>query len=117
MSSACWWSASARRVPSAASSTARPCVAAFGAIAKTGASDAVSYLGEAIAAPDAYYDARLAAEAFGAALYRVPAIRSTRKPPEPALKAFGFAVADASQKAPAQRGLADTAWRSPPARR
>jgi leucyl aminopeptidase len=78
---------------------------AFGALAKTGAKDAVSYLGEAVAVPDAYYDARLAAEAFGAALYRIPAIRSTRKPPEPALKAFGFAVADASQKAPAQRGL------------
>ena len=75
-------------------------VAAFGALAKTGAKDAVSYLGEAVAVPDAYYDARLAAEAFGAALYRVPAIRSTRKPPEPALKAFGFAVTEASQKAP-----------------
>ncbi|HEX9207355.1 MAG TPA: leucyl aminopeptidase [Steroidobacteraceae bacterium] len=81
-------------------------VAAFGAIAKTGARDAVSYLAEAVQAPDAYYDARLAAEALGAALYRVPAIRSARKPPEPALKAFGFAVSDASQKGAAQRGLA-----------
>jgi leucyl aminopeptidase len=81
-------------------------VAAFGTIAKTGARDAVSYLAEAVEAPDAYYDARLAAEALGAALYRVPAIRSARKPPEPALKAFGFAVNDASQKSAAQRGLA-----------
>ena len=80
-------------------------VGAFGALAKTGTKDAVSYLGEAVAVPDAYYDARLAAEAFGAALYRIPAIRSTRKPPEPALKAFGFAVTEASQKAQAQRGL------------
>jgi leucyl aminopeptidase len=79
-------------------------VAALGAIAKTGARDAVSYLGEAVEPADAYYDARLAVEALGAALYRVPAIRSARKPPEPALKSFGFAV-DASQKSQAQRGL------------
>jgi len=80
-------------------------VAALGAITKTGARDAVSYLAECVASPDAYYDARLAAEAVGAALYRVPAIRSARKPPEPALKSFGIAMADASQKAATQRGL------------
>jgi leucyl aminopeptidase len=81
-------------------------VAALGAIAKTGARDAVSYLGEAVDPADDYYDARLAAEAVGAALYRVPAIRSSRKPPEPALKAFGFAVRESGQKSQAQRGLA-----------
>jgi leucyl aminopeptidase len=80
-------------------------VAALGAVTKSGAKDAVSYLAEAVEGPDAYYDARLAAEAFGAALYRVPAIRSARKAPEPALKSFGFAVGDAAQKAAAQRGL------------
>jgi leucyl aminopeptidase len=79
--------------------------AAFAALAKTGARDAVSYLGDAVADPDPYYDARLAAEAFGHALYRVPVIRSSRKPPEPALKAFGFAVGDAARKSAAQRGL------------
>jgi leucyl aminopeptidase len=81
-------------------------VAALGAIAKTGARDAVSYLAEAVDPADDYYDARLAAEAVGAALYRVPAIRSSRKPPEPALKAFGFAVRESGQKSQAQRGLA-----------
>jgi leucyl aminopeptidase len=80
-------------------------VAALGALAKTGARDAVSYLGEAIAEPDAYYDARLAAEALGAALYRIPVIRSSRKPAAPALRSFGFAVAAGTQKAAAQRGL------------
>jgi leucyl aminopeptidase len=80
-------------------------VAALGAIAKTGAKDAVSYLGDAVEPADDYYDARLAAEALGAALYRVPAIRSARKPPEPALKAFGVAVREAGQKSQAQRGL------------
>ena len=68
-------------------------VAALGVVAKTGAKDAVSYLAEAVEPADPYYDARLAAEAFGAALYRVPAMRSTRQPPEPALKALGVAVA------------------------
>jgi leucyl aminopeptidase len=80
-------------------------VSALGALAKTGARDAVSYLGEAIAEPDAYYDARLAAEALGAALYRIPVIRSSRKPAAPALKSFGFAVAAGAQKVAAQRGL------------
>jgi leucyl aminopeptidase len=80
-------------------------VSALGAVAKTGARDAVSYLGEALAEPDAYYDARLAAEALGAALYRIPAIRSSRKPAAPALRSFGFAVAAGTQKAAAQRGL------------
>ncbi len=80
-------------------------VAALGAVAKTGARDAVSYLAECVEPADDYYDARLAAEAVGSALYRVPAIRSTRKAPEPALGAFGFAVRNGSQKAQAQRGL------------
>jgi leucyl aminopeptidase len=80
-------------------------VAALGAVAKTGARDAVSYLAESIDVPDAYYDARLAAEAVGAALYRVPAIRSARKAPEAALKSFGIAIAESGQKAATQRGL------------
>jgi len=80
-------------------------VVAVAAVTRTGARDAVSYLAEALATPDAYYDARLAAEAVGAALYRVPAIRSTRKPPQPALQAFGVTVASGGQKAAAQRGL------------
>ena len=71
-------------------------VAALGALAKTGTRDAVSYLAESLVAPDAYYDARLAAEAVGAALYRIPAIRSARKSPDPALKSFGIAIAEAA---------------------
>jgi leucyl aminopeptidase len=79
--------------------------AALGAVAKTGAKDAVSYLAEAVEAHDAYYDARLAMEALGAALYRVPAIRSTRQPPVPALKSFGHALREPGQKAASRRGL------------
>ena len=62
--------------------TTRPgLTAAAAAVARTGASDAVSYLSvEPVAATDAYYRGRLAAESVGHALYRVPAIRSTRQP-------------------------------------
>jgi leucyl aminopeptidase len=81
-------------------------VAALGAVARTGARDAVSYLAEALEPRDAYYDARLAVEAAGAALYRVPTIRSARKQPDPALKALGVAIDNSSDKAAAQRGLA-----------
>jgi leucyl aminopeptidase len=79
---------------------------AFAALAKTGARDAVSYLGlESVERTDAYYRARLAVEALGHALYRVPAIRSKRQPPEPRLKSLGIAVATRDQKADAERGV------------
>ena len=68
-------------------------LAASAAVAKTGARDAVSFLSvEPIAATDAYYRGRLAAESVGHALYRVPAIISSRQPPVPALKGFVIAV-------------------------
>lgn len=80
--------------------------AAVTALARTGARDAVSYLSqEPVADTDAYYRGRLAAEAAGHALYRVPAIRSGRKPRAPALTSLGVAVADRDQKRDAERGL------------
>ncbi len=80
---------------------------ALAAVARTGARDAVSYLGlDTIATTDAYYRARLAAEAVGLSLYRVPAIRSKRDRSEPRLKSFGHAVPDRDHKADAERGLA-----------
>ena len=79
---------------------------AAAAVARTGAHDAVSYLSlETVAATDPYYRARLAAEALGHTLYRVPAIRSKRARAEPPLKSFGVAVAERDQKADAERGL------------
>jgi len=81
-------------------------VAALAAAAKTGARDAVSYLSqEPVEGTDVYYRARLAAESLGHALYRIPAIRSSRKPAEPHLKSLGVAVAERDQQAQAQRGL------------
>jgi leucyl aminopeptidase len=82
-------------------------LAAAAALAKSGARDAVSYISqEPVANTDAYYRGRLAAEAVGHALYRVPVIRSSRKPREPALRSFGVAVAERSDKKHAERGLA-----------
>jgi leucyl aminopeptidase len=82
-------------------------LAAAAAVARTGARDAVSFLSvEPVAATDAYYRGRLAAESVGHALYRVPAIRSTRRPPAPALKSFGIALAEKDQVREAERGLA-----------
>ncbi len=77
------------------------------ALVKTGARDAVSFLSaEPIAGTDAYYRGRLAAEAVGHATYRVPAIRSSRQPPPPALRSFRIALPAKDQLADAERGLA-----------
>ena len=82
-------------------------VAAAAALVRSGARDAVSYLSlESIDATDVYYRGRLAAEAIGHALYRVPAIRSSRAPKAPALARFAIAVHQAAQIAEASRGLA-----------
>ena len=80
--------------------------AAFAAAARTAAKDAVCYLAlDPIADTDTYYRARLAAEAIGGALYRIPVIRSKRDKSAPHLKSLGFAVQDRDQRAEAQRGL------------
>ncbi len=81
--------------------------AAASVLAKSGAREAVSYLSvEPVADTDSYYLGRLAAEAVTATLYRVPAIRSTRKEPPAALKSFSIAVADRGQVKDAEHGLA-----------
>jgi len=81
-------------------------LAAAAALVRSGARNAVSFLSlESVSATDSYYRGRLAAEAVGQALYRVPAIRSTRPPKPPALAAFAIAVQDRSQVADANRGL------------
>jgi leucyl aminopeptidase len=81
-------------------------LAAATALGRTGSRDAVCHLSsEPVADTDAYYRARLAAEAVGAALYRVPAIRSARRPAPPALRSFGVAVPDKDQKRDAESGL------------
>jgi leucyl aminopeptidase len=82
-------------------------IAAATALVRSGARDAVSFLSlESIEATDAYYRGRLAAEAVGHALYRVPAIRSSRAPKAAALARFAIAVHDGAQVGEAARGLA-----------
>jgi leucyl aminopeptidase len=81
-------------------------VAAANAVARTSARDAVSFISaEPVSETDAYYRGRLAAEAVGGALYRVPAIRSSRPPAPSALKSFGIAVSHKDQQPEAERGL------------
>jgi len=76
------------------------------ALKPTGTRDAVSYLAqETIANTSAYYAARVAAEVVAGALYRIPDLKSAKRPPAPALKTFTVAVKERSERALAERGL------------
>jgi leucyl aminopeptidase len=84
----------------------RAVTAAVDWLAKSGARDAVLFLSqEHIPEVDAYYAARYAAESVGAALYRIPDLKSGRKPPLPKLARVGVAVGDKGELAAARRGL------------
>jgi leucyl aminopeptidase len=84
----------------------RALAAATALIIKTGAREAVNYLAlESIASTDAYGCARVTAEVIANALYRIPALKSGKKPPSPALKRVGVA-AERGDKVAAERGLA-----------
>ena len=95
-------------------------LAAAAALVRSGARDAVSFLSlETVTATDAYLRGRLAAEAVGHALYRVPAIRSTRPPKPAVLAAFAIAVQDRGQVGCRARTFArcgDLLWRLADAR-
>jgi len=73
---------------------------------KTGAREAINYLSlEKITDTDTYYRGRITAEVVGNALYRIPDLKTAKKPPTPALKRVGMAAADRSDKTAAERGL------------
>jgi leucyl aminopeptidase len=79
---------------------------ALSAVARTGARSAISFLSqEDVADMDSYYRGRAAAELVGHAHYRIPDLKTSKKPPKPALQRFGIAAGDRSGKAAAQRGL------------
>ena len=81
--------------------------AATGWLAKSGAANAVLYLpAEPVPGLDAYYAARLAAEGVASSLYRIPDLKSGKKPPRPKLAKFGIAVKNADL-AGARRGIRD----------
>jgi len=79
--------------------------AALTLVIKTGAREAVNYLSlEKVRGADVYSLSRITAEVTANALYRIPDLKSTKKPPAPALKRVGSA-ADRSDKSAADRGL------------
>jgi leucyl aminopeptidase len=85
----------------------RAVVAATQWLARGGAGDAVSYLAtEAIEGFAPYYAARQALESVSSALYRIPDLKTGKKPPRPKLARFGIAVATRDLEA-ARRGIKD----------
>jgi leucyl aminopeptidase len=80
---------------------------ALAMLSKTGAHDAVSYLGlDEIPDADAYTQARIAVEAVAASQYRTPDHKTSNKRPKPTLTKFGIAVANRGDKSAVERGLA-----------
>jgi leucyl aminopeptidase len=76
-------------------------------LARSGAQNAVSWLAaDPVPGLDAYYAVRHAVESVSNALYRIPDLKTARKPPRPKLARFGIVVPDADLAA-AERGLRD----------
>lgn len=79
---------------------------ALSAIGRTGARDAVSWLGlEPMADADTYTLARASAEVVAQHAYRIPAHKSANTRAKTRLTRFGFAVAARGERAKAERGL------------
>ncbi|MBS0373381.1 MAG: leucyl aminopeptidase [Proteobacteria bacterium] len=77
------------------------------AVLRSGSRDALLLLGsEAVPELDAYYRARYVAEAFGAARYQIPDLKTARRPPAPRLARVRLECADRASQAAARRGLA-----------
>ena len=75
---------------------------------KSGARDAVLYIaGEQPAGVDAYHAARLSALAVASVFYRIPDLKSGKKPPAPKLARLGIAINERGEAALARRGLAE----------
>jgi leucyl aminopeptidase len=84
--------------------------AAFQALARTRARRIVSWLArEPIPGVDSYYAGRFAAEAFAAALYRIPDLKTGAKTPVAALTHLTIGVSGERARRDAQRGLDDGA--------
>jgi leucyl aminopeptidase len=81
--------------------------AAAAALVKTGAADAVIYLAaEDHLDLDVEYRARIVAEVFRGALYKIPDLKTAPRAKAPRLKSVSVAVADAAAARAAARGLA-----------
>jgi leucyl aminopeptidase len=80
---------------------------ALSLLSKTGARDAINYLGlDEVADADAYAQARITVEAVAASQYRIPDHKTSNKRPKPTLTRFGLAVANRGDKGAAERGIA-----------
>lgn len=76
-------------------------------LARTGVANAVSWLAaDGVPGIDAYYAARHAVESVNNALYRIPDLKTARKPPAPKLARVGLVAPDA-EAANAERGVKD----------
>jgi len=81
--------------------------AALSAVSKTGCVQATSYLSqETVAATNAYYVGRCSAEVAAQNVYRIPDLKSAKKPPAPALKKLNLAILGAPERAQAEKGVA-----------
>ncbi len=76
-------------------------------LARSGAVNAVSWLArDPVPGLEPYYAARFAVEGVESALYRIPDLKSGRKPPKPRLRRFGVGVGG-TELAAARRGITD----------
>jgi len=76
-------------------------------LARTGCANAVSWLAaDPVPGLDAGYAARHAVESVSNALYRIPDLKTAKKPPQPKLARFGIVVPDGDAAA-AERGVRD----------
>ncbi|MGH8250356.1 MAG: leucyl aminopeptidase [Steroidobacteraceae bacterium] len=76
-------------------------------LTKGGANNALLYLAaEPVPGIDTYYAVRQAVESVSNALYRIPDLKTGRKPPRPKLARLGIAV-PAAELAAARRGIQD----------
>jgi len=79
---------------------------ALGAVARTGAKDAVSYLGlDGVGDADTYAMTRIAVEAVTNSQYRIPDHKTANKRQKPTLVKFGIAVSARGDRGNAERAI------------
>ncbi|HEX7115787.1 MAG TPA: leucyl aminopeptidase [Steroidobacter sp.] len=79
---------------------------ALNLVAKTGARDAVSYLGlDGVTDADTYTLTRTAVEVAANSQYRIPDHKTSNKRPKPTLRKFGIAIENRSERAAAERAI------------
>jgi len=81
---------------------------AFSTVQSTGATEAVSYLGElAVQSRDLYWKIRQSVELAESTGYRVGKLKTKKRPGRPKLRRIGLAIAEQQDLAEARRGIRD----------